>query len=394
MGQPTSGLGEALARQVIEWRRAIHRNPELANTEHDTQALVRRALAAAGIESVEAVAGTGLVTTIHGRGPGRTLALRADMDALPIQEARDLPFASENPGIMHACGHDAHTAILLGTTFALHESRGAFAGTVRCVFQPAEEAEPLGGRAVVASGVLDGAEGILALHVDPDIPAGDIGVRAGALLAGGQEFTITVAGVASHAAKPHRGVDAIAAGAAIVQELQKIPSRRVDPLEPVVVTIGRFQAGTAKNVIADRAVLEGTLRVLDEGVRRDVVRMIGEVARHVAAAHGATATLDTIEGEPVLMNDPALTALVRGAAGHVVGPGRVHEIARPSMGSEDFAFYVEAAPVTMFRLGVRNEAEAMTHPLHHPAFAIDETAIPVGAAVMLESARRFLDGEG
>lgn len=394
MGEPVFGLGEALALKTIEWRRAIHRNPELSNAEHDTQALVRRELVAAGVGEVEVVAGTGLVATIHGNMPGRTLGLRADMDALPIHEIRGLSFASENPGVMHACGHDAHTAILLGTTLALHASREDFAGTVRCVFQPAEEAEPLGGRAVVESGVLEGVEGILALHVDPDIPAGDIGVRAGALLAGGQEFTITVEGVASHAAKPHRGVDAIVAGAAIVQELQKIPSRRVDPLEPVVVTVGRFQAGTAKNVIADRAVLEGTLRVLDEGVRRDVVRMIGEVARNVAAAHGATATLDTFEGEPVLMNDPTLTALVRAAAGRVLGPDRVHEIARASMGSEDFAFYVKVAPVTMFRLGVRNEAEAMTHPLHHPAFAIDETAIPIGAAVMLESARRFLNGVG
>jgi amidohydrolase len=187
-------------------------------------------------------------------------------------------------------------------------------------------------------------------------------------------------------------VDAIAAGAAIVQALQQIVSRRIDPLEPVVVTVGRFHAGTAKNVIADRAVIEGTLRVLDEGVRGDVVRMIGEVVTSVAAAHGATAILDTADGEPVLKNDPALTALVRAAAVHVVGPDRVREVARPSMGSEDFAFYVRAAPVTMFRLGVRNEAETMTHPLHHPEFAIDETAIPVGAAVMLESARRFLDG--
>ncbi len=392
MDRPAPHLDEALTDKLIEWRRAIHRNPELANAEHDTQALVRRELAAAGIGEVVDVAGTGLVATIRGRGAGRTLALRADMDALPIQETRDLPFASENPGVMHACGHDAHTAILLGATFALHETRGSFDGEVRCVFQPAEEAEPLGGRAVVASGVLEGVEGILALHVDPDIPAGDIGVRAGAMLAGGQEFTITVEGVSSHAAKPHRGVDTIAAGAAIVQELQKIPSRRIDPLEPVVVTVGRFHAGTAKNVIADRAVIEGTLRILDEGVRRDVVRMIGEVAGSVAAAHEATATLDSAEGEPVLMNDPALTDLVRGAAGHVVGPNRVHEIARPSMGSEDFAFYVKAAPVTMFRLGVRNEAEAMTYALHHPEFAIDETALPVGASVMLESARRFLDG--
>ena len=316
------------------------------------------------------------------------------MDALPIKEARpDLPFASKNSGVMHACGHDAHTAILLGVTLALNEAREELAGTIRCIFQPAEEAEPLGGREVVRSGQLDGVEAVLALHVEPALDTGIVGVREGAMLAGGQELTITIDGRSSHAAKPHLGIDTISVGAAIIQELQKIPSRRVDPLAPVVVTIGRINAGTAKNVIADRCVIEGTFRVLDEALRAEVKGMIREIATAIGQAHGATVTLDTSDGEPVLENDAGLNALIRRSAEAVLGPEGLHEITQASMGSEDFAFYVQAVPGAMFRLGTRNVAAGHVHPLHHPGFGIDESALPVGAAVMLEAARRFLDPE-
>ena len=357
--------------------------------------MIRRELEAVGITDIESVAGTGLVANIRGAREGRLLALRADMDALPIQEARqDLPFASKNTGVMHACGHDAHSAILLGVTLALNEAREDLAGSIRCIFQPAEEAEPLGGRAIVEAGQLDGVEGVLALHVDPHLAAGSVGVRPGALLAGGQEFTITVEGRSSHAARPHLGIDTISIAAAIVQELQKIPSRRTDPLDPVVVTIGKIHGGTAKNIIADRTVIEGTFRVLDEALRRQVMGMIREIAAALAQAHGGTAHFDTTRGEPVLENDPGMTTLIQEAAASVLGPDRVHVLARPSMGSEDFAFYVNAVPGAMFRLGTRNEQQGHTHPVHSPEFGIDESAIPVGAAVMLEAARRFLARDG
>ena len=387
------GVSEALADKILAVRRAIHERPELSNREHDTQALVWRELAAAGVDDVKELAGTGLVATIRGgRGEGRVLGLRGDMDALPIQEATDLPFASKNAGVMHACGHDTHTAIVLGATIALHEARADLAGEVRCIFQPAEEAEPLGGRRVVESGVLNGVEGILSLHVDPTIEVGRIGVRAGPLLAGGQEITIRIKGVSSHAARPHLGADAVLAAASVVQALQTIPSRRIDPLEPVVVTIGKIEAGTAKNIVADSATIEGTLRILDEDVRTEVVRLIRELSDGAARNHGCSAELDTSGGEPVLMNDPGLTDLIRRAGKDILGADKVVEIARPSMGSEDFAFYVQAAPVTMFRLGIRNEGLGYVHSLHHPEFAVDEAALPVGAAVIIEAARRFLDG--
>ncbi|MCX7356057.1 MAG: amidohydrolase [Alphaproteobacteria bacterium] len=384
----------ALAETMIKARRAIHENPELSHEERETSALVRRMLESAGISEIEPVFDTGLVATIRGKGNGRTLALRADMDALPIEERRpDLPFHSKKAGVMHACGHDVHTSVLLGVALALQAERDKFSGTVRCVFQPAEEAEPLGAREIIKAGHMKGVEGIVSLHVDPEIPVGLIGVRAGALMAGGQEFTIRVKGRSSHAARPHLGIDALAAACAIVGELQKVRSRRTDPLEPVVVTIGRMQAGTAKNIIAETAVIEGTFRVLDEGLRSEVARLIESIAQNVARANGAEASFETLEGEPVLVNDAPLTDLVRRAASDILGAERVTEMRRPSMGSEDFAYYARVVPGTMFRLGIRNEEAGMVHPLHHPEFAVDERAIPVGASVMLAAARRFLDGE-
>ena len=382
---------EAPSETIVELRRAIHQAPELSNQEHATQALVRKILEDNGLQGVEDVADTGLFVDIVGNaGTGPTVGLRADMDALPIQEATELAFASQNAGVMHACGHDAHTAILVGSCLMLNENRNAFRGRVRCVFQPAEEAEPLGGRRIVESGILRDVKGIFALHVDPDIDAGIIGVRDGALLAGGQEFRVTVHGRASHAARPHLSVDAVVVGSAIVQALQTIRSRFIDPLQPCVLTIGKFHSGTARNVIAESAVIEGTLRVLDETVRDRMLEGMRQVCEHTAKAHGASVTFDTSAGEPVLVNDEYLTDIVRRSGKRMLGEDCVLEVAKPSMGSEDFAFYVQAAPVTMFRLGVRNQSMGYVHPVHNPLFAIDEQALTVGAKVMVTSALEFL----
>ncbi|MGH7265921.1 MAG: M20 metallopeptidase family protein, partial [Candidatus Rokuibacteriota bacterium] len=317
-----------------------------------------------------------------------------DLDALPIAEQTGLPFASRRPGVMHACGHDAHTAILVGVALALHGARAALPGAVRCIFQPAEELEPLGGREVVRAGCLDGAGAVLALHVDPTLPAGRIGVRSGPLMACADTLTVTLRGRGSHGAFPHLGVDAIAVAAAVVQELQKIPSRRIDPLEPVVLTIGTIRGGTRSNIVADEVVLEGTVRTLDEGLRGAIREMIRDVVQGVARAHGAAGVVAVVPGEPVLRNDPAVTALVREAGAAVLGPAGVVDIPRPEMVAEDFAFYVERAPGAMFRLGVKNDARRIVHPLHDARFDLDEAALAVGAAVFLEAARRFLEGGG
>jgi amidohydrolase len=291
---------------------------------------------------------------------------------------------------MHACGHDAHTAILVGATSALHESREHISGNVRCIFQPAEEAEPLGGREVVRSGALDGADAALALHVDPELAAGTVGVREGAMLAGGMEFTLTINGRSAHAARPHQGVDTIYVAAAVVQGLQSIVSRRVNPLEPFVLTIGKIHGGTAKNIIADKTVIEGTVRMLSEKLREQVPILIRETAQSISQSHGANATLEVSPGEPVLENDPAVVALARESAKAVLGSANVIELTTGSMGSEDFAFYTKAIPGAMFRLGIRAPGDNKSSPLHHPRLHVDESALAAGAAVFVEAARRFL----
>ena len=378
--------------KMIAVRRAIHSNPELSNNEYDTQRIVRDTLISAGITSIDDIAGTGLLVDIVGKqGPGPIIGLRADMDALPIQEATSFDFASQNPGVMHACGHDVHTSILVGSIIALHEVRDRYAGTIRCIFQPAEEAEPLGGKRVVASGILSDVEGVFALHVDSDIEVGKIGVRSGPLLAGGQEFRISVRGKAGHAARPHLSIDAIVVGAEIVRGLQHISSRQINPLDPVVVTVGKFNAGTASNIIADAATVEGTFRVLDETVREQVRYSMRQMIEGVASGYGAEADLELTDGEPVLVNDVDLTELIREVGQEVLGNNNVVELDRPSMGSEDFAFYVEAAPITMFRLGIRNEIKGYTFPVHTPNFSVDEHSIGIGAKVMTAAALKYLE---
>jgi amidohydrolase len=384
-------LPEALVEQMIELRREIHAEPELSNNEHRTQARVRRTLESRGLDNISTVAETGLVVDITGRRPGKTFLLRADMDALPIQENRpDLPFASGVKGIMHACGHDAHTAMLVAAAVTLNDMREQLCGTVRCVFQPAEETEPLGGRAVVEAGTLEGVDAALALHIDPDLYSGTVGTRDGALLAGGMEFVLTVDGRSSHAAKPHRGVDSILAAAAIVQGLQAIASRRIDPLEPFVLTVGKIHGGTAKNIIAEQTVLEGTVRMLSERLREQVPELIRTTAESIAGAHGASASLELSPGEPVLENHPDIISLAREAARSVIGDAGVVELGVGSMGSEDFAFYTQVVPGAMFRLGVRGAEDVDPCPLHHPQLNVDESALTVGAEVFIEAARQFL----
>lgn len=391
MIQPPAKVSNSLTAKVIEIRRRIHQYPELSNQEHATQKMVERELRQGGLENIQHVAGTGLVVDIEGASPGKRLVLRADMDALPIQEDRpDLDFASAHDGVMHACGHDAHTAMLLGAAMMLYDARQQLQGCVRCVFQPAEEAEPLGGRAIVADGVLDDADAALALHIDPDIEAGCIGINDGAMLAGGIEFTLLVKGRSAHAARPERGIDSIYIAACIVQVLQSIASRQVNPMEPFVLTLGKIHGGTAKNVIAEQTIIEGTARVLSERLRESVPKLILNTARSIAAAHGASVELDINYGEPVLENDPSVNELTRRAAARVVGADKIIEMPVGSMGSEDFAFYTQKLPGAMFRLGVCAKNDAEPYPLHHPRLNIDESALPVGIAIFVEATRDFL----
>lgn len=388
------GIADDILDIVVATRRQIHRRPELSNEEFETTALVRRELASAGIDDVRPVGPTGVVANVRGATSGRTVAVRADLDALPLAEETRLPFASENKGVMHACGHDVHAATLLGAALAAQRARDSFAGTLRFVFQPAEEREPLGARAVIAGGHLEDVSAIIALHVSPDFETGTVALRPGPAMASSDEFVITVGGRGGHAGWPNAGIDAIATLAAIIQESQKIVSRRTDPRAPLVINFGKITGGIAGNIVADEARAEGTIRALDETARLEAHRMLGEIVTHVSRAHAADGNLDVVTGEPVLYNDPTVMEVFRNSSRRLLGDSNVKELVSPTMNSEDFAFYSQVLPAAMIWLGTRNEEEGFTYPLHHHRFAVDEDAMAVGAEILLATARSLLAEDG
>jgi amidohydrolase len=385
------GIPPDLVERLTRIRRDIHRRPELSNHEVETTALLRRELRASGVAGIRPIGPTGIVADIPLAGDGPVVVVRADMDALPITEEASVPFRSQVPGVMHACGHDAHSAMALGVAVVAQERLAPLPGTLRVIFQPAEETEPLGGRAVVQGGHLDGVAAAIALHVDPDTPVGQVGLRSGPTMASSDEFAITVRGRSSHAGWPQEGADAIAAASAVVQELQKVVTRRVDPRAPVALNIGSIHGGQAANVVADEVRLEGTIRTLDEETRATVCQLVGEVAGYVAAAGGVTADVELTRGEPVLENHPAVTDRFEAAAHSVLGAEACRWLDLPTTNSEDFAFYAERVPSAMAWIGVRNEARGIVHPLHHPGFAIDEAVIPLGVELLLNTAGALLE---
>lgn len=375
---------------VIATRRRMHRHPELSNEEVETTALLRRELTNAGLIDVRPVGRTGVVVDVQGSSPGRTVAVRGDIDALPVTEHTQLPFASENRGVMHACGHDVHAATVLGVALAAQRARDTFPGTLRFIFQPAEEREPLGARAVIGGGFLDGVSAIVALHVSPDFDTGTVALRPGPAMASADELEVVVRGRSSHAGWPDVGCDAIAILAAIIQESQKIVSRRTDPRTPLVVNFGKISGGIAANVVADEARAEGTIRALDEEARAEAHRLLREIVGHVSQAHGGEGTVEIVAGEPVLHNDPMVMEVFRSTARRLLGDSNLEELESPTMNSEDFAFYSQVVPAAMIWLGTRNEAAGFTYPLHHPKFAVDEDAMTIGAEILLATAKALL----
>lgn len=367
---------------MIRLRRAVHERPELSNEEVETTSTVRRELAAAGIRHVDRLDPTGLVVDIRGTAPGRVVAVRGDLDALPLDEETGLSYASKVPGVMHACGHDVHTAMAFGVAVTAHQRRHELRGTLRVIFQPAEEAEPLGGRAVVEAGILRDVDAVIALHVTPELDTGTLGLRAGPVMASSDEFTVTITGSSSHTGWPHLGNDALLAGAAVVQAVQEIVSRRTAPLSALVVNVGVFDAGTAPNIVADRAVLRGTIRSLTEAARDGAHQFLREITEATCRTRRCDATVTITRGEPVLRNAPHVVDAFERAA----RPPDVVHLEQPTMNSEDFAFYAEQVPAAMAWLGVRNASERLTYPLHHPRFAVDEAAIPIGAAALFDTA--------
>ena len=388
MDSPLLPDARALRPDLVAWRRHLHMHPELAYQETATAAFVRERLAALGLEASPPMAGgTGLTCTIRGLDDGPTIALRADMDALPIPEDSSAPYASTKPGVAHLCGHDAHTTMLVGAGALLARHRPE-RGHVRLLFQPAEE-DGAGAARMIEDGALDGVAAIYALHVDPRTPVGHTGVTVGPVNAAADTIAIEVVGAGGHAAYPHLSVDAVAVAAQVVTAIQHVVSRHSDPLQPLVVTIGTIHGGFASNVIAPSVRMTGTVRTFDPELRAAMPARLERVIQGVAAAHGASATLDYRFGYPATVNDGCLLPAFEASSAAVMGEGR-HARFAPTMGAEDFAYYAQRVPGMIARLGVRNEALGFTHPLHHPRFDLDEDALPLGAALLADVATRWL----
>lgn len=384
------GVTEALAARVVELRRAIHRRPELGFEEYETAALVERELDSLGLEH-RRVAKTGIVARIEGTKQGRTVALRADMDALPIGERSGLPFASEIDGKMHACGHDAHTAMLLGAAHVLATKRSQFAGTTVLIFQPAEEG-PGGALPMIEAGALDSprVEAIGMLHVDSRLDVGTIGITPGPVSASADELYITVRGAGGHGGHPHTAVDAVPAAAAIVLALQNVVARETDPLASAVVTIGTISGGYRNNVIADEVAMSGTLRAHDAALREELIERVQRIVAGIAAAYSAEAEVRIVRGYPPVVNDVVLAQrFARYAEDH--GQIRVEQIA-PTMGGEDFAYFAQRVPGLLIRLGIRSESSGAIHPGHSALFRIDEAALAVGVTTLVLFATAVASG--
>lgn len=389
--RPTA-LAPDVAADLVAMRRHLHANPELSNEERATQAYLLERIGLAGIEGAKPAAGTGVVVDIEGRQrpSNRCVLVRADIDALPIHEDTGLDFASRTPGVMHACGHDAHTAMAFAAMRSLDRRRDSFSGTVRFVFQPAEEAEPLGGRRIVEEGWLNGVEAAIGIHVDPYMETGKVAVGEGPFTLAADIFDITVSGVAAHAAKPHEGTDALEIGCAIVAALNRIAGRETGPFEASALSVTRFLAGQSYNVLADKAAISGTFRSGSEATRARGLRRIEEIATGIAAAHGASADVRIVRGEPPVVNDAAMVRVVTEATTACLGEGAL-VIAPGWEAADDFGFYSERVPSVYFRLGVRDPAAAEAYPLHHPRMNVDENALRPGAETLIASALGALE---
>lgn len=386
-----SGNNLALSKEelaaLLDLRRHLHAHPELSGAEHHTAALVAGELRRLGWRVQEGVGRTGVLAEL-GPSSGRAIGLRVDMDALPIEECTGLAYASTTPGLMHACGHDIHTAVGLGVAMLLAPLAGQLSGTVRLLFQPAEETAE-GARWMLAAGAIEGLSALLGLHVFPSIAVGSIGVRHGALTAAAAELELEVLGEAGHGARPHQSVDAIWIAARLVSGLQEAISRRLDALQPVVLSFGRIEGGRAFNVIADRVRLLGTLRCLDCELYEQLPAWVESTAAAICAAYGGQLKMQWRGIAPPVQNDPQLTRLLETIAVEQLGREQVLELAQPSLGAEDFAHYLNHLPGCMFRLGVAGLDGCA--PLHHGGFNPDEACVPVAVNLLATALKRWLE---
>lgn len=378
-----------LAPRLVEIRRHIHAHPELSGQEYQTAAFVAGVLSANGLHVEEGIGKTGVIGELQGTQPSdRILAIRTDMDALPIQERTNLEYASRIEGVMHACGHDIHTTVGLGTAMVLSQIAPELGGKVRFLFQPAEEIAQ-GANWMVKDGVMNNVAAILGLHVFPSIPAGSVGIRYGALTAAADNLEIIIIGESGHGARPHEAIDAIWIAAQVITSLQQAISRTQNPLRPVVLSIGQINGGRAPNVIADKVQLLGTVRSLHPETRDKLPQWIENIVANVCNSFNAKYQVNYHQGVPSVQNDNALTQLLQSSAEEAWSNSRVQILPEPSLGAEDFSVYLEHAPGSMFRLGVGYEERMINHPLHHPQFEVDESAIITGVVTLAYAAYKY-----
>lgn len=382
-------LSTSISSRLVEIRRHIHAHPELSGEEYQTAAFIAGVLSANGLHVEEGIGRTGVIGELKGtKYTDSVLAIRTDMDALPIQERTSLEYASRIPGVMHACGHDIHTTVGLGTAMVLSQIASELGGKVRFIFQPAEEIAQ-GANWMVKDGVMNNVAAILGLHVFPSIPAGSIGIRYGALTAAADDLEIIIIGESGHGARPHEAIDAIWIASQVITSLQQAISRTQNPLRPVVLSIGKINGGRAPNVIADRVQLLGTVRSLHPETRNNLPDWIEKIVANVCNSYNAKYQVNYRQGVPSVQNDNTLTQLLQSAAEEAWTNERVQILPEPSLGAEDFSVYLEHAPGAMFRLGVGYEERIINHPLHHPQFEVDESAIMTGVVTLAYAAYKY-----
>jgi amidohydrolase len=380
---------EAAYHRAKQHREYLHAHPELSYQEYETMRYVAQQLAAMGIPFEDKVAGTGIIAMIRGVNhefQQPCIGLRADLDALPITEENDVPYKSKNPGVMHACGHDVHTAILLGAAELLWRQRDTLVHPVKLIFQPGEEKNPGGASLMIKEGCLVNppVKEMYALHVFPELPYGHVGFKEGLYMASCDEIYIDIIGKGGHGATPHQTIDSILVGAEIVTSLQQIVSRQCDPKIPCVLNFGHFEGLGATNIVPGKVHIKGTFRTMDEEWREEALKRIVRQAQFIAMAHGAEANVEISKGYPFLENDPALTRKLREKTVKKLGAEYVHELPI-RLTAEDFSFYSQEVPTCFFRIGVRNEEKGIIHSVHHPKFDIEPAAIKTGIEMLVSA---------
>ncbi|MBL3539634.1 M20 family metallopeptidase [Aminivibrio sp.] len=395
MNQQLKPVVARYLERILDLRCRIHREPELSNQESGTAALVAGVLRETGMDVIAGLGGNGVVGILKGAEDGPCVALRADMDALPMEEKTGHPCASSKKGVMHACGHDVHTASLLGAALVLSELKERIRGTVKFIFQPAEEANPTGGApGMISAGVLENpaVDAIFGMHVWPSLVTGTVGTKEGPLMGASDRLFLTVKGKGAHGSEPENGVDAIAIAAQVITALQTVVSRNVSPLDAAVVSIGTIRGGNRYNVIADEVVLEGTVRTISPETQGKMPSRIESIAAGVARGMGGDCEMEYVKGYPPLMNDPALTRLVFSTLSEIIGEEKIVRVEKPALGGEDFAFFSRKIPAQFMWLGCRPEGVAKEDmaPLHNNRFLPDEKAIPLGVEILAACALDFL----